>query len=224
MSKRLHILVEGQTEVAFVKRIIAPYLLQNFNIITDARAAPTSHKNGRIYRGGGSNYEHVRKDMLKWSNERQGDCFSTMFDFYGLPFNFPGMDNLPRNQTHLEQVEYLEHQLLQNFKGEIALEKFIPYIQLHEFEALLFAEISKLSEEYPESIFQLNKLIASTQGMAPEDINNGKGTAPSKRICNFFPRYKKTTVGINTVELIGLSKIRARCPHFDAWLQKLEKI
>ena len=49
---------------------------------------------------------------------------------------------------------------------------------------------------------------------------------PSKRIIAQFPEYKdlKTTVGPRMAERIGLENIRSKCPHFKAWIGRLEKL
>jgi hypothetical protein len=59
---------------------------------------------------------------------------------------------------------------------------------------------------------------------SPEDINDGPNTFPSKRIKDQFPDYKKLLAGVKAAELIGLPTIRAKCPHFNEWVTKLERI
>jgi len=89
---RLHIIVEGQTEEAFVKRVLRDYL-GHFNIVTDVRCVETSRGSLRIYRGGMIDYGRVRRDVIRWMKEdRNRDaCFTTMFDLFRLPRDFPGL-------------------------------------------------------------------------------------------------------------------------------------
>ena len=56
------------------------------------------------------------------------------------------------------------------------------------------------------------------------NIDDGQHTAPSKRIIAEFPEYSKTTVGSQMAERIGLENIRSKCPHFKAWVERLEKL
>jgi hypothetical protein len=60
----------------------------------------------------------------------------------------------------------------------------------------------------------------------PELIDDGPHSAPSKRVIAQFPDYEdaKPAVGSQVAELIGLDVIRRKCPHFDAWLARLEKL
>jgi hypothetical protein len=57
-------------------------------------------------------------------------------------------------------------------------------------------------------------------------INDGPNTAPSKRIASQIPDYEdaKAAVGPEIAELIRLDTIRSKCPHFHAWLSRLESL
>jgi hypothetical protein len=70
----------------------------------------------------------------------------------------------------------------------------------------------------------LKELVASFASI--EHINLGKDTAPSKRILSLFPEYRatKATAGPDIAEYTGLSVIRAKCPHFNQWISKLESL
>ena len=98
----------------------------------------------------------------------------------------------------------------------------MPFLALHEFEAFLFtdpaitAAVIPAPEKTPE-------LIAISEGFAPEDINERVDTAPSKRLEQVFPTFKKTLHGPTAAKRIGLEAIRARCPHFNSWLTRLEQ-
>ena len=61
---------------------------------------------------------------------------------------------------------------------------------------------------------------------SPELIADGQRTSPSKRITAQFPEYEglKTTVGPQAAERIGLEAIRSRCPHFAAWIRRLDHL
>jgi hypothetical protein len=93
---------------------------------------------------------------------------------------------------------------------------------LHEFEALLFTdhEVTAATIPAPEKAAEL---LSISGGLAPEDINENRETAPSKRLKNVFPGFRKTLHGPTATKRIGLTAIRARCPHFDSWITRLEK-
>jgi len=146
-----------------------------------------------------------------------------MFDLYALPEDFPGYAEARRLTDPLLRVEALE----QAFSEDIGHPRFIPYIQLHEFEALLFADPSCLDwyfvdDDHALAIARLVKLAASFT--SPEHIDDGASTAPSKRIIQELPAYEKAkrVAGPLVAAKIGLQVIRGKCAHFDAWLKKLE--
>ena len=98
-------------------------------------------------------------------------------------------------------------------------------VQLHEYEAYLFVNISVLSNYYPDEQQAITRLHESSETFAsPELIDDGTKTAPSKRIIDELPRYErdKATVGVQAAKRIGLSAIRRKCPHFSGWLERLE--
>jgi len=144
-----------------------------------------------------------------------------MIDFYALPNDFPGYEE-SRQQTDLKKrIEILEN----CFQVDIGDYRFIPYIQRHEFEALLFAEPTKFAVAYPDRESEIQQLIAvRSEFVSPEDINEGEKTAPSKRIKTIFPSYNKVSAGPRIAAKIGIAKIRAENPHFNEWLKKLEQL
>ncbi|WP_420847683.1 DUF4276 family protein [Natronosporangium hydrolyticum] len=68
---------------------------------------------------------------------------------------------------------------------------------------------------------RLHHVVTSAGG--PELVNDGVDTAPSKRISAALPRYSKTIDGPLCIQELGLAKLRATCPHLDAWLTELER-
>lgn len=120
-----------------------------------------------------------------------------------------------------QRVEFLERA----FAVDINDQRFIPYIQLHEYEAILFCEPSSLRYFYDHHEPQIAALQALADGhTSPERIDDGPQTAPSKRIIGQIPDYEdaKTAVGPEVAVLIGLETIRSKCPHFHGWLSRLE--
>jgi hypothetical protein len=67
----------------------------------------------------------------------------------------------------------------------------------------------------------LQHLLSS---VAPEDVDDGESTAPSKRLAACIPGYQKTVHGPLAVETKGLVAIRKSCPRFDRWVASLERL
>ena len=220
MAVRLNLIVEGQTEEAFVKRLLNPHLA-NLEVYVKVRCVLTSWKNNIKHRGGVGSYEKARNDINTWIKEdRNSDVrFTTMFDVYGLPTNFPGYRDAKQRSDPYERVKMLEDAL-----GEdISDRRFIPHFQLHEFEALLLSDPQKLDLQFDSStgIRQLVDMVASFD--SPELINDGDNTAPSKRIIGEIPEYEKMKPSAAPIvaEKIGLPTLRLQCKHFDEWLCRL---
>jgi len=220
---RLCILVEGQTEQEFVKDVLAPHLGCK-NVFVSARIVQTSRdkQKNKIYRGGLINYEKVKNDLQNWLKEDKNDDvrFTTMFDLYALPDSFPAQVDAVKAMDAYDRVAILEAA----FKEDIGDSRFIPYIQLHEFEALIFVSPEELNYEYLDRESEVEKLVAMAEEQNPELINDNAETAPSKRILELIPEYSKVSGGVATVGVIGLDKIRSACRHFDEWLTELEAL
>ena len=219
---RLHFVVEGQTEETFVNRILKPHLGDRY-VWVDARCVLTSRRGGVKHRGGFRNYAQPRRDILSWLREDQNDDarFTTAFDLYGLPADFPGYEEAQRSSDPYDKVKILEAALL----NDIGDWRFIPYLQLHEFEALLLSEPAQLSAQFMERQAGIRTLVAvADQAGNPELINDGPDTAPSKRIIAEVPEYSgmKASAGPIVAERIGLANLRSGCRHFGEWIDRLE--
>jgi hypothetical protein len=224
MRPRLHITAEGQTEERYARSVLIPHLAA-IGVDAWVRSVKTARKHGRDYRGGLLSYEKAKSDIRMWMNEvgRGTDAFfTTMFDLYALPGSFPGYAEAARQPNPYEKVAHLE----QSFHADIDYPRFIPYIQLHEFEALILADPKKLDGEFLEQERAIRNLVKMVEGKNPEEINEGQDTAPSKRIIKEIPAYEgqKASVGPLVVEKIGLEVLRAKCRHFHEWLTRLEML
>ena len=221
---RLHIIAEGQTEEEFVNTTLSEHLGQ-YDISTDVHCITTKRTKNKVYRGGLLSYEHVKKDINLWLKEekKQDVRFTTMLDLYALSNEFPSFIEANSKSDPYQKVEYLENA----FYNDINDRRFLPYIQLHEFEALILSQPEKLSERFPEYDQQIRMLSTICCSFSsPELINQGALTAPSKRIIQFIPSYDRLKVSVAPliVEKIGLQLIREKCPHFDQWITQLENL
>jgi len=217
---RLNITAEGQTEERFVKETLTSYL-GNFNIATDVRSVLTSKDRRKEYRGGLINYQKAKKDIQSWlKHDNNPDVFfTTMFDFYALPNDFPGFSESLKTNDIYAKVEFLESE----FSKDINDFRFIPYIQLHEFEALLFSKPSVFIDEYFEHEKAIQKLEnVLHQFENPELINDNPSTAPSKRIIKLIPEFDKVNIGATLAGKIGIQELKTSCKHFNGWITKLE--
>ena len=151
--------------------------------------------------------------MLRSLGDSSAACVTTMLDYYGLPKDFPGKAGLS-GHTPYRRVALLE----QAFAADISNPRFLPYLVLHEFEAMLFADPNAL-----QSVLNSNQKLLMPRGFtSPEEINEGEQTHPSALVLQHFPDYQKALDGPQAVARIGLPRIRQQCPHFDQWLSKLE--
>ncbi len=187
MAVRLNFIVEGQTEEAFVKQTLSPHLAHR-SIFANVRCVMTSLKRGVKYRGGLSGYTQAKKDVMAWIKKDQGSDarFTTMFDLYGLPRDFPGYGDAEKVRDPYSRVRTLEKAM-----GEdISDRRFIPYIQLHEFEALLLSDPQKLGLQFSDCDAGIQRLIAMACAFgSPERVDGGPNTAPSKRIIDEIQEY-----------------------------------
>lgn len=223
---RLNMIVEGQTEEQFVNDVLQDHLASR-EVFIAVRCVETSRdkKHHKIYRGGMIDYRRAKNDIIRWMKEDQRPeaWFTTMFDLYALPGDFPGYAEAQRATTPQLRIAALEAAL----QNEIDHPRFTPYLQLHEFEALLLADPSKFDWIFIEHSEAIKRLVALTASFAtPEDINDDPATAPSKRIIREIPEYEfqKASAGPIIASKIGLQVLRQKCPHFDSWITRLENL
>jgi hypothetical protein len=223
---RLYLFAEGPTEQTFADNVLKPHLAQHNVFLHKPVLIAHAKKKGRIHRGGGRQYLPMKNDILRFlSQENDRDVFfTTMIDLYAIHTEFPGLSEAD-TLRHLPvmRVEFLE----QRFAEDIGDPRFVPFIQLHEFEAYLFADPTCFRSFYSHHNRKLAALTAiADQYSTPELINDGQNSAPSKRIVSELPDYEdaKSVVGPQVAELIGLATIRQKCPHFHDWLSRLEQL
>ncbi len=146
-------------------------------------------------RGGNISVEKIHNDAKKLIPNF--DYVTTLVDYYGF-----------KNSGHAQSVEELENNIKNGFP-----DKLIPYIQKYEFEALVFSDVSVMQTRF-------NKNYNAKRN--PEDINHNN--PPSKILKTTFPTYDKVLDGVDILRMIGLQKIREKCPRFSQWISKLESL
>ena len=198
---RLGVVAEGQTEVEFVGKVLADHLRQ-------AGVEPTA-----IPLRGNVSVQTLSNRMryAYWSF----DAVTSLVDFYG----FRG-----KGETTVAALEDRIGQLVQSLIGNAwHAGKVIPYVQKHEFEALLFADTDAFAA-INASVDAVAQLAATQGEAAPEDIDDSPESAPSKRIAEIMPHYHKVRDGVDVAAAVGLTAMRSACPRFNAWLTRLEAL
>lgn len=217
--KQVSILVEGQTEEVFVKEILADHLY-DFDVSLVPTIVKTKKlKGGPHYKGGVVSYKQVKGDLKALLHNTNVSIVTTMLDLYALPNNFPKITTI--KSKGLAKALELEKSLFEDIDNH----KFLPYIQVHEFEALLFSDASKFAYEFSQS--ETKQLVKIAEQFSnPEEINETPQGAPSKRILSVVgdKKYQKTLHGPIIALEISLEVMRSKCPHFDEWVTKLENI
>ncbi len=214
--KRLHLLVEGQTEETFVRELLAPHYAAAGLFMTAiiVRTSP-GHK------GGITSYGKVRSHLIRLCRQDGKAAVSTLLDLYALPGDFPGKSAAayPTQGSGRQKAEFIEA----DWARDIDEPNFIPHLMVHEFEALLFAGPERFGDWTDDRGVIAKMTAIARESQSPEDINDGPATAPSKRILGMMPGYKKTLHGPLIAAEIGLDVLRQACPHFNAWLARLEQ-
>ncbi len=223
---RLYLFAEGQTEQTFADTVLKPHLAQYGVYMQGPILIAHAYKKHRAHRGGGRSFDAIHKDIGRFLKQDSASnvFFTSMIDLYALSKRFPGTEKAARyDNDPYRRVEVLE----EAWAEKAGDERFIPHIQLHEYEAYLLADISRLSFFYQntEALGKLQRIVDAVGG-SPELIDDGQQTAPSKQITKWLPKYagEKVIVGPQAAERIGLSKIRSQCPHFAKWLERLENL
>jgi len=207
----INILCEGQSEESFIKKLLAPYFELH-----------------RIYMrpivlGGVSNYSRIRKELMSLGKD-SSSRLTTMLDYYKLPKDVPGVQKYTGGiKAEPETIASdIEKQIWKNLNQELSCIEFFPYIQMHEYEALLFSDINGFCASGMKSaaIAELEKEVKKFP--TPEHINNSEQTAPSKRILRVYPYYQKVSDGTIAAEAVGIKTMKEKCPHFAGWIKKLE--
>lgn len=230
-DKIVHVLCEGQTEQGFVDEVLKPYVMTK-GISSVKSILVTTNKKKNV-RGGQVSYRHALNDlsiMLKSNDDGENErhVFTTMFDLYALPDDFPGYSQFHSVQDKYTKVTSFE----KAFSEAVGSKRFVPYIQLHEYEALVFCGLDYLLQMYAGCEKGIEKLKADlSRAGNPELVNDGPDTAPSKRIIKAIEgnrrisfHYDKPKAGKFVAQKVGMEGLRKQCSHFNEWIERLIEI
>ncbi len=213
------VICEGQTEAAFMARVLQPELASH-HVYLDPRLIPTSRRG----RGGGLRFDRVRMYVRNILRERSETYVTTFFDLYGLKKDFPGFCQGSHLTDPIQRAELIEEEFrnVAAIDSDIRPDRFFPHIQPFEFEALLFSNVERLGDidlRWKAHLQPLNAVRDSVRG--PEYIDDGPSTHPSARL-QALPGYRKVRHGAEATKYLGLDVIRSECRHFGQWLAHLE--
>jgi hypothetical protein len=216
--KRLVFIVEGETEEAFVNTIIQPYLQQN-GFYNPVQCFKVKHTQGGMHK-----YSYVHKDVLNTIYEHNV-IVTTMFDLYALPHSFPGFEEAQNIKDHMERTLFLEAKMKESLERDQkrVFNNYIPYIQLHEFEALVFSSTDGFKALFENDEMNYKGICEVIDTFSnPEDINESPETSPSKRMQKLIKGYNKVAHGISLIKCTGIEVVLDRCPHFREWIEKIK--
>lgn len=222
---RLLVHVEGQTEESFVNEVLRGHLVTNGYSSVGARIVG----NARLrQRGGIRSWPSVRRDIVNHLREDEGCIATMMVDYYGLPGAWPGRGRSTRLRGVEEKARCVQDAMRDNLASKVGdsldPERFVPFVVMHEFEGLLFSDCGAFSRGIYRPELELSLRRVRGEFATPEEIDDSPITSPSKRIMALVPDYQKPLLGVLAALEIGLLSIRQECPHFDAWLRKLESL
>ena len=221
----LVVIAEGETEQTFVRDQLAGHLA--LYGISAWGVLPGRHRN----RGGVKKWEVARQNIVR--KLKEGRYCTTMMDYYAMPDDWPGRvdsKSLSWDERAAHVEDHVGSDVARAMGSRFNPKFFIPYVQLHEFEALAFADIEQLvSVVSPLSHFSDDTLKSHfaeilEEAGHPEAIDDGWETCPSRRISLKVKPYKKRVHGPIVTSRIGLEVLREKCDHFASWLARLESI
>jgi Domain of unknown function (DUF4276) len=214
---RCRLLVEGQTEETFANRTLVPHLFSlGFHDVSVTVVETKRTARGK-FSGGLSNWAKPQSDIRSLVKD-SGALVTTLIDFYGLPFDVPGVSTLQAGWNARQRVKHVEDAM----SDAIGNQNFLPHLVLHEIEALLYADPAAVEAHFNDPAVRRLMLADLAECFEPELVNDGPNTAPSKRIIKHRPGYVKSSDGPAILADIGLPSIRRACPHFHEWLLRVE--
>lgn len=217
----LVVICEGKTERKFCDELLAAHLATRSIVVRAIEIGVDC-----LQPGGNVTFARVLHDLALLLPDY--DYVTTLVDFFRLCGDWSGLKEISSGMSSSEQAEVVEQSALDDARTSLqnvdVATRFIPNVLMHEFEGLLFTD--------PTAIVDITRAHSSLVDLAgvsaaftsPEDINTGRETAPSKRLKNLGANYGKIAHGSRIAQRIGLSAIRAKCPHFNSWMLRLENL
>lgn len=215
---RVHVICEGQSEEMFVNEVLAEHFAARQIFLAPSLIGKPGHKGGNV------RMPRLLSDLRARLGDKEAFC-TTFFDYYGLPPDFPGKREAAALASSDARSRIVCDCLADDVEANLgrgARDRLLPYVQMHEFEALLFSDPVTFASTLGRADLAATFTGIRESHFSPEDINDSPQTAPSKRILSLHAGYDKVWHGSMAAIDIGLDALRAACPLFDAWLSSLE--
>lgn len=222
--RRVVVVCEGETEEEFVRDVLAPSFY-GANLCLEPQMVETSPG----HRGGALNYDRVKPHLRNVLRQKSAPVVTTLFDLYKLDKRFPGFEQSKAISDLGQKLDMLRRELHADIVAAAGCQpsRFIPYIQPHEFEALLFSDVPTLTQIEPGwQAASITLTAARAAAVSPEHINDRPETKPAAHLERELnnPSYRKRRHGPVAAQKIGLVKIEAECVFFAAWLAQIRKL
>jgi Domain of unknown function (DUF4276) len=216
--KQVFVIAEGQTEEVFLTRVIQPHL-HDLNIwLVPILLTTKVVRSGPNFRGGVNSWKQILTNVKNCCAATHIHGITTMLDYYALPTDTPLRANVVGNAAqHAVEIQQAMAEAVRDVR-------FRAYLSLHEFEALLFAGPDVCGDYLNDKKLREAMRLAVQNCGSPEEVNDSPATAPSKRILQIRPTYKKSSDGPTIAGKIGVEELRSACPHFGNWLTWLESL
>jgi hypothetical protein len=211
--KNVYIYCEGPTEETFINEVLYPYFF-NIGIVVTPIICETKRTRLKKYKGGVSDYNKIKNELTILCKSHSNEFVTTMFDYYAMPSNTPGIDN--QDPDIIKRIEAIEATV----DSDIGMRNCSFYFMLHEFEGILFSNPASFNLITDESTAGKVQAIRDSFP-TPEHINNSPETAPSKRLEQLIPGYAKVRNGTILSKDMGLDTIIRECPHFRDWIKRI---
>lgn len=205
--RTVYILVEGPTEEEFVNGVLGPYL-RNYGIVN---TLPIGIETSPGFTVGDISFKRYRMNAENLLLSDPNAIVTSLIDYYELRKDFPGYDTVFARAT--DRVNHLEKEISNTINNQ----HFIPYIQLHEFEGLLFSDIRGFQDMPRVHLGKVQYVINHYSN--PEEINDGPDTSPAARLMEMIPRYRKPFHGPIIAITNGIEVILNKCPRFKNWVE-----
>ena len=214
------VLVEGQTEQLFIKNLLSPYLAD----FTEPKIILTPTLGGN--QGGDVRFSRYERDIGLHLRQCTDAYVTLMVDYYGIREDWPGLEEAKRQTTHSKKAEVMNREtakeVRKRFPEQNSDVRFIPYVSMHEIEALYFSNPAIIAKKLHIPQKEVESIVRECG--EPEAINDKPQTAPSKRLQNLSPNFKKITTGIDIAKAVGIKRMREQCPLFNEWINRIENL
>ncbi len=223
--KHLYIIVEGETELVFVNRILIPFFNAN-GLNTFIRGIPITMKGGGH---GFNNIEHFKRTIRPILKNKNEPVITTMIDHYGINSDkkLPNYTNCIKETDVERRISCMEQSLYNVVNSIKKYPYFIPNIIRHEFETLLFAN-PEAGFELEDEVIKKEVLAICSEFQNIEDINYTPEGAPSKRLekiyANHNKKYNKVAIGMLIACNTGIEAMLQKSPRFKSWIETVIKI